>query len=159
MFKGSIGVTNYLKGKTLVVTGAASGFGRLVSERAVTLEAQVVMADINAEALEDAAGAIGTAALAVPTDVSDLAQMQQLARATLDHFGKIDVWINNAGIMPLAFFSDHAEAAAAWHRCIDINIKGVLNGMIAAYDPMIAAGQGQILSDFCQGVKIPAVCD
>jgi NADP-dependent 3-hydroxy acid dehydrogenase YdfG len=54
--------------------------------------------------------------------------------------------VNNAGIMPLAFFSDHAAAHAAWSRCIDINIKGVLNGMVAAHDPMIAAGRGQIIN-------------
>lgn len=139
-------MSNHLQGKTLVVTGAASGFGRLVSERAVALGANVVMADINAEALEQASSSLGAAALAVPTDVSDLPQMQQLAGAGLAQFGRLDVWINNAGIMPLAFFKDHMEAAAAWHRCIDINLKGVLNGMIAAYDPMIDAGQGQIVN-------------
>ncbi|MEM1433193.1 MAG: SDR family NAD(P)-dependent oxidoreductase [Pseudomonadota bacterium] len=139
-------MSNHLQGKTLVVTGAASGFGRLVSERAVALGANVLMADINAEALEQASSSLGAAALAVPTDVSDLPQMQQLAGAGLAQFGRLDVWINNAGIMPLAFFKDHMEAAAAWHRCIDINLKGVLNGMIAAYDPMIDAGQGQIVN-------------
>ncbi len=54
--------------------------------------------------------------------------------------------INNAGIMPLAFFSDHAEAHAAWLRCIDINIKGVLNGQVAAYDTMIEQGRGHIVN-------------
>lgn len=139
-------MTNYLEGKTLVVTGAASGFGRLVSERAVALGARVVMADINAPALEEATAGLGPAALTQLTDVTDLAQMQALAANALATFDRLDIWINNAGIMPLAFFSDHQAAVASWHRCIDINIKGVLNGMIAAYDPMMAAGQGHLVN-------------
>ncbi|MEM9744130.1 MAG: SDR family oxidoreductase [Pseudomonadota bacterium] len=137
---------SYLEGKTLVVTGAAGGFGLLVSERAIARGATVVMADVRDEALAAAAEPLGDAALAVTTDVADLGAMKALAGAALSRFGKIDVWINNAGIMPLAFFSDHEQAAEAWHRCIDINIKGVLNGLIAAYDPMIAAGRGHVVN-------------
>ncbi len=54
--------------------------------------------------------------------------------------------INNAGIMPLAFLADHADAAEAWSRCIDINIKGVLNGMIAVHDQMMSQGRGHIVN-------------
>ena len=48
--------------------------------------------------------------------------------------------------MPLAFYADHAQASAAWNRCIDINIKGVLNGIIAVHDVMIAQGRGHIVN-------------
>ena len=54
--------------------------------------------------------------------------------------------INNAGIMPLAFFSDHDQAADAWERCVDINFKGVLNGITAVYDQMIKQGRGHIVN-------------
>ena len=54
--------------------------------------------------------------------------------------------VNNAGVMPLAFYADHADAGAAWERCIDINIKGVLNGIVAVYDQMIAQGRGHIVN-------------
>ena len=54
--------------------------------------------------------------------------------------------INNAGVMPLAFYADHAKAAEAWSRCIDINIKGVLNGIMAVHDQMIAQGRGHIIN-------------
>ena len=137
---------NHLQDKVLVVTGAAGGFGRLVATRAVALGARVVMGDVDAQGLETAATELGNAALAVPTDVTELTAMQALATAALERFGRLDVWVNNAGIMPLAFFRDHAEATPAWHRCIDINIKGVLNGMIAAYDPMMAAGSRHIVN-------------
>ncbi|MGB2329341.1 MAG: SDR family oxidoreductase, partial [Pseudomonadales bacterium] len=54
--------------------------------------------------------------------------------------------VNNAGIMPLAFYRDHAEAGEAWARCIDVNIKGVLNGIIAVHDQMISAGRGHVVN-------------
>jgi NADP-dependent 3-hydroxy acid dehydrogenase YdfG len=62
-----------------------------------------------------------------------------------DH-GRIDVLVNNAGVMPLAFLADHARAADAWDRCIDINLKGVLHGIYAAYDHMVSQGGGHIVN-------------
>ena len=137
---------NYLADKVVVVTGAAGGFGRLVAQRAAALGAKVVLGDINKEGVAEAAAELGEAAVGLAVDVVDLSSMQALANTALERFGRVDVWINNAGIMPLAFFSDHQAATPAWHRCIDINIKGVLNGMVAAYDPMIAAGSGHIVN-------------
>jgi NADP-dependent 3-hydroxy acid dehydrogenase YdfG len=64
----------------------------------------------------------------------------------LDSFGAIDVQVNNAGVMPLAFFADHQQASSAWARCIDINIKGVVNGIAAVYDQMISPGHGHIIN-------------
>lgn len=62
--------------------------------------------------------------------------MTRLVAASVERFGGIDVMVNNAGVLPLAFFADHAAALAAWHRWIDINFKGVLNGMVAVHDPV-----------------------
>ena len=75
-----------------------------------------------------------------------LAEVKALVARAVDAFGRIDVMINNAGIMPLAFISDHEAAHAAWERCIDINIKGTLNGMVAAHDPMIEQGRGHVIN-------------
>ena len=50
--------------------------------------------------------------------------------------------VNNAGVMPLAFFADHERAWEKWHKAIDINIKGVVNGISAVYDTMIKQGRG-----------------
>jgi NADP-dependent 3-hydroxy acid dehydrogenase YdfG len=52
----------------------------------------------------------------------------------------------DAGVMPLAFFADHAEAAEAWDRCIDINLKGVLHGISAVHDQMISQGRGHVVN-------------
>jgi len=56
------------------------------------------------------------------------------------------VLVNNAGIMPLAFLADHATALPAWERCIDINLKGMINGTIAVHDQMLAQGRGHIVN-------------
>ncbi len=142
-------MSNYVKDKVIVVTGAASGFGRLVSEKLASLGGKVVCADINAAQLDAVTSAIvgaGGVAEGVVTDVTQLDQMNALAQRAVQRFGCIDVLVNNAGIMPLAFYADHAQASAAWNRCIDINIKGVLNGIIAVHDLMIAQGRGHIVN-------------
>ena len=142
-------MTNHIVGKSIVITGAGGGFGRLVAQKAAALGARIACADIDlaaAAATVDAVTSAGGTAIAVQTDVRDLAAVKALVTQAIAAHGGIDVMINNAGIMPLAFFSDHEAAYPAWERCIDINIKGVLNGMVAAYDPMMAAGRGQIVN-------------
>lgn len=111
--------------------------------------ANVICGDINEDGLGETVALVNSAggtASARVTDVTDLAAMQMLVRHAIDAHGEIDVMINNAGIMPLAFFSDHAAAAGAWNKCIDINVKGVMNGIIAAYDPMVAQGRGHVIN-------------
>lgn len=142
-------MNDYIRDKVIVLTGAGGGFGRLISLKAASMGAKMVCADINTDALaatvEDIQSAQGQA-IGRPTDVTDAAQMAALAQAAVERFGRIDVMINNAGVMPLAFYADHAAAATLWHRCIDINIKGVLNGVMAVHDQMIAQGQGHIVN-------------
>ncbi len=142
-------MNEHVVNKVIVITGAASGFGRLVSQKAAALGAQVVCADINQAELivtEDTIKAAGGVATSLVTDVTQFEQMQALANHALDNYGRIDVWVNNAGVMPLAFHADHALAAAAWNRCIDINFKGVMHGIMAAHDPMINQGRGHIVN-------------
>ncbi|MEM1247526.1 MAG: SDR family NAD(P)-dependent oxidoreductase [Acidobacteriota bacterium] len=139
----------HLKNRTVVVTGAAGGFGRLVSVGAAARGARVVAGDIDEQGLESLMGIVSDAGGSISvhaTDVTDLASMKKLAASATETFGSLDVLVNNAGVMPLAFFADHEAAADAWSRCLDINIKGVLNGMIAAHDPMTAAGRGHIVN-------------
>jgi NADP-dependent 3-hydroxy acid dehydrogenase YdfG len=142
-------MTNYVSGKVVIVTGAASGFGRLVCRKTAALGARVVCADVNEAGLVETVAAIeaaGGTAIARVTDVRRLAEMRQLAKLAVERFGAIDVMVNNAGVMPLAFFADHARAADAWERCIDINIKGVLNGIVAVHDQMVAQGRGHVVN-------------
>lgn len=142
-------MTDHVKGKTIVVTGAAGGFGRLICLKAAARGANAVCGDVNEEGLAETVRLVteaGGTASAKKTDVTDLAAMKALVRHAVDRHGAIDVMINNAGIMPLAFFSDHEAAVPAWSKCIDINIKGVMNGIVAAYDPMMAQGRGHVIN-------------
>lgn len=142
-------MSDHIAGKTIVITGAGGGFGRLVAQKAATRGALVTCGDVDEAGVRETADGIvasGDKAQGLAADVTRLEDLVALVGASVEAFGGVDVMVNNAGIMPLAFFSDHAAAHAAWSRCIDINIKGVLNGMVAAYDPMIAAGRGQIVN-------------
>ncbi|MGH3522685.1 MAG: SDR family oxidoreductase [Mycobacterium sp.] len=138
-----------MQDKVIIVTGAASGFGRLISEKCAAGGAKVVGVDVNAESLNEvfegirAAGFQGTAHVA---DVTDMAQVKAAAQHAVDTYGAIDVIVNNAGVMPLAFFADHERAWEKWHKAIDINIKGVVNGISAVYDTMIEQGRGHVVN-------------
>lgn len=139
----------YVKEKVIIVTGAASGFGKLISEKCAAGGAKVVGVDVSVDGLNEvfegirAAGFEGTAHVA---DVTDMAQVQAAGQHAVDIYGRIDVIVNNAGVMPLAFFADHERAWEKWHKAIDINIKGVVNGISAVYDTMIEQGRGQVVN-------------
>jgi NADP-dependent 3-hydroxy acid dehydrogenase YdfG len=142
-------MTNHIADKSILITGAASGFGRLVAQKTAALGARIVAADVGEVELKETVRSVeasGGRALAIVADVTDRAQMKALAAQTVDAFGAIDVVVNNAGIMPLALYADHAEAADAWDRCIDVNLKGVLHGIMAVYDQMIAQGRGHVVN-------------
>jgi NADP-dependent 3-hydroxy acid dehydrogenase YdfG len=142
-------MSKYLQDKVIIVTGAASGFGRLISEKCAAGGAKVVGVDVTVEALNEvfegirAAGYEGTAHVA---DVTDMGQVQGAGQHAVNSYGRIDVIVNNAGVMPLAFFADHERAWEKWHKAIDINIKGVVNGISAVYDTMIKQGRGQVVN-------------
>ena len=108
---------NHLKNKVVVVTGAASGFGRLVALKCLELEAMVVRCDNNKIELKNSKNDFvlySKNLLDVEADVTSLAQMQELMAKTKNKFGQIDVLINNAGTMPLAFYADHIKATKPW---------------------------------------------
>jgi len=142
-------MANHVDGKVIIITGAAGGFGRLVAQKTAALGASVVAADVNEPELEATVESVteaGGTVEGVVADVTSRSQMAALAQSAMDRFGSIDVMVNNAGVMPLAFYADHAEAADAWDRCIDINLKGVLHGIIAVHDQMIEQGRGHIVN-------------
>ena len=142
-------MSQYLAGKVIIVTGAGSGFGRLIGQKCAAGGAKVVGVDVNGDNLDKvisgitAAGGQGVGQVA---DVTDMTQLKAAAALAVETFGAIDVLVNNAGVMPLAFFADHERAWQKWHQAIDINIKGVVNGISAVYDQMMAQGRGQVVN-------------
>ncbi|OBB17678.1 short-chain dehydrogenase [Mycolicibacterium setense] len=142
-------MTDHVKDRVIIVTGAGGGFGRLIAEITAARGAKVIGADVNSDGLaetESTIAAAGGTFVGQLTDVTDRDQMLSLAKLAIENFGAIDVMINNAGTMPLAFYADHADAWQAWNRCIDINIKGILNGISAVYDQMITQGRGHVIN-------------
>ncbi|HEX7876235.1 MAG TPA: SDR family oxidoreductase [Sphingobium sp.] len=142
-------MADHIAGKVIIVTGAGSGFGRLTAQKAAARGARLVCADVNEQAAEQTAVSIreaGGTAMAVAVDVTRIEDMRALVAKTLEALGVVDVLINNAGIMPLAFMADHAQAIDAWSRCIDINFRGVVNGAAAVYDAMMERGEGHIIN-------------
>jgi NADP-dependent 3-hydroxy acid dehydrogenase YdfG len=134
---------DYLKGKVVLVTGAASGFGREIATQAAARGATAVALDVDAPGAAEVASAItraGGIALGLAVDVRDRAAFAAAAAAVITQYRRADVLINNAGVMPLAYLADHARAADAWDRCIDINLKGTLHGIYAVYDHMAEHG-------------------
>ncbi|UII24025.1 SDR family oxidoreductase [Fulvivirga ligni] len=136
-----------IKGKVVVITGASSGFGKITAEYLSEKGAVVALGARSTDKIEKLAKEIndkGGKAIAVTTDVTDKDQVKKLVDKAVSEFGKIDVLLNNAGIMPLSPLE--YLKIDDWDSCIDINIKGVLYGIAAALPHMKERKSGQILS-------------
>ena len=140
---------NYVEGKVIIITGACSGFGKLTAKRAAEMGGKIVLAARSEEKLKETVAEIkaaGGEASYIVTDVAKKDDVFAMAKFAVDTYGRIDVLVNNAGTMPLAFFSEHEQALDKWEQCIDISIKGTIFGISAVYDQMIKQGQGQVIN-------------
>lgn len=136
-----------ISGKVVVVTGASSGLGEATARHLAERGATVVLGARRAErlkALVDGITRTGGNASAVTTDVTDSAQVQALVDTAVEQYGRIDVLINNAGIMPHSPLE--RRKIDDWNRTIDINIKGVLYGIAAALPHMQRQKSGHIIN-------------
>lgn len=140
---------SHLVGKVVVITGAGGGFGRALAQQTSARGAHVVALDVDGDAAAATAHAVNDAggpAIGLGADVTRRDDLGSAVATAVERFGHVDVMVNNAGVMPLAFFADHAAASDAWDRCIDINIKGVVNGITAVYDHMLERGRGHVVN-------------
>ena len=140
---------NYVEGKVIIITGASSGFGKLTAKGAAEMGGKIVLAARSEEKLKETVAEIkaaGGEASYIVTDVAKKDDVFAMAKFAVDTYGRIDVLVNNAGTMPLAFFSEHEQALDKWEQCIDISIKGTIFGISAVYDQMIKQGQGQVIN-------------
>jgi NAD(P)-dependent dehydrogenase (short-subunit alcohol dehydrogenase family) len=136
-----------LRGKVAVVTGAASGIGRALSDRFAREGMRLVLADVEEKPLAEACQAAlrhGTDALAVATDVSDGMQVDALARRAFETFGAAHVLCNNAGVS--AGGMTWGLSQADWEWVLGVNLWGVIHGIRAFVPRMIAQGEGHVVN-------------
>jgi NADP-dependent 3-hydroxy acid dehydrogenase YdfG len=138
---------NNIKGKVVIITGASSGMGEAAAKHLSGLGATVVLGARRADRIEKLAKEIhanGGNALAVMVDVTQREQVKGLVEKAVGQFGRVDVILNNAGIMPLSTMDSlHVDE---WDKMIDVNIKGVLNGIAAVLPYMKEQKSGQIIN-------------
>ena len=126
-------MSNAIEGKVVVIPGASSGLGEATARLLSADGASVVLGARRAERIQSLADELtggGSKALAVATDVTDSDQVKKLVEAAVETYGRIDVMLNNAGLMPHSPLE--RLKVEDWERMIDVNIKGVLYGVAAA---------------------------
>ncbi len=132
-----------LAGKAVILTGASRGIGAATAEAMAAEGARLMLLARDGGALASLASRLGAEAMAC--DVSDFGQVQAAVARARAVFGRVDVLVNNAGVIaPIGALAD--SDPAAWTHATDINFKGVYHGMRAALPVMLAQGGGTILT-------------
>ena len=132
------------EGKQAIVTGAGSGIGAALCRALVSAGATVVCTDIDGDAAEHTASTLGANARSARLDVTDAAAVQATVDEVVDRAGRLDLMFNNAGIV----WGGDTELLTLdqWNAIIDVNIRGVVHGVAAAYPLMVRQGHGHIIN-------------
>lgn len=133
-------------GRTAIVTGGASGIGAALTSALTAAGARVTCADLDLRGAEQVCADAPGPGVAVPVllDVTDAAAVQQVVDRVVAEHGHLDLMFNNAGILVAG--ETHLLTLEAWNRIIDVNLRGVVHGVHAAYPVMMRAGSGQIVN-------------
>lgn len=140
-------VQRKLTGKTIVIVGASSGFGRGVAEQLGTYQANVVLAARRVDLLKEIVSQIhksGGTAMAVATDISKPEDVQRLTDTAVSRYGKIDIWINMAGVGAIGRFWEIPVEDQA--RLVDVNLKGMVYASHAAVRHFVGQGYGTLVN-------------
>ncbi|EKF54387.1 short-chain dehydrogenase [Galbibacter marinus] len=136
-----------IKGKVVAITGASSGIGEAIARHLSALGANVVIGARRDDRLEKIAKELSnndSRVIYKKLDVTDPKQVQAFIAYAIEEFNSLDVFINNAGIMPLSMINDYK--INEWNAMIDVNIKGVLHGIAAALPVFEEKDKGQIIN-------------
>ncbi len=138
-------MTKGIEAKVVVITGASSGLGEATARRLAAGGAKLVLGARRLDRLQAIAKDLGLDADAVvKTDVTVFTEVEALVARALAKYGRLDVILNNAGLMPLSLLE--RRKIEDWDRMIDVNIKGVLYGIAAALPVMQAQKRGHIIN-------------
>jgi 2-deoxy-D-gluconate 3-dehydrogenase len=135
-----------LSGKTAVVTGGAMGIGFGIARRLGEAGASVSIVDLSPEAAESSAARLsaeGWTAKALRADVCSARDVGEAVRTVVDRDGRLDIWVNNAGIYPVCPILDLPENL--WDRVVDVNLKGTFLCSQAAAKEMLEQGHGGVI--------------
>ncbi|TXH44251.1 MAG: SDR family oxidoreductase [Actinobacteria bacterium] len=148
-------------GRVVAITGAASGIGRALAERLVRRGDHVILLDVDAagldvaaQAMAERAAASGGSVGAEVVDVRDAGRVAQVVGDIWERFGRIDIMVNNAGVAVGGPAED--LGVEHWQRAFDVNLSGVMHGVVAVYPRMVAARSGQIVNVASLAGLIPA---
>ncbi|TNM42044.1 SDR family NAD(P)-dependent oxidoreductase, partial [Nocardioides albidus] len=125
-------------GRTAVITGAGSGIGKGLAQHAASLGMRLVLADIDQARLDALAAELPGEVLTVATDVADPEAVDRLAAAAFERFGSVELLVNNAGIMRIGYSWE--LSAEDWSTAIDVNLRGVVNGVRSFVPRLLAQG-------------------
>lgn len=133
-----------MKEKVIAITGASSGIGDAIARRLAAGGARLVLGARRTERLEKLARELGGSVLVCPLDVTKQEQFQQFVAKAVAEFGRLDVLINNAGVMPISPLE--ADRVEEWEQTIDVNVKGVLYGISAALPQFRKQNSGHLIN-------------
>jgi len=136
-----------MSNKVILITGASSGIGAGIARELAASGATLLLGARRVDRLETLAAELkqqGAEVAVAALDVTSRASVQQFAEVALEKWGRIDVMINNAGVMPLSPLA--SLKVDEWDQMIDVNIKGVLYGIAAVLPPMLAREAGHIIN-------------
>jgi NAD(P)-dependent dehydrogenase (short-subunit alcohol dehydrogenase family) len=145
------------QGSVTLITGGASGIGKALGEKLAALGSEIILADLQQQAAKEVAANIvrnGGNARGVALDVTDYDAFKNVVDRVFEQSGRLDYLFNNAGIVIGGLAEDYKPED--WKPVLDVNINGVVNGVQAAYVPMIQQGFGHIINTASLAGLLPA---
>lgn len=142
-----------LKGRVAVITGGARGLGRAISQRLAEAGAHVFVADINGQSAQDAAEEMmqkGRKASWAQVDATESTAMSALADRVVKESGRLDIWVNNAGVYPIDDTLTMTDAR--WQKVLDLNLSGTFFGAREAAKRMQVVGNGGVIVNMASSV-------